>query len=485
MAVLSDEEQALRWSASSSEEEQDEESWPFWKLALIALPQLGVMVLWIFLGQTTTPYAKSLGASESFATLNSAGPIVGFVVGPIVGTWSDQSTSKWGRRRPIIVAGLVSTIVAGLLYAGAKHIMTAGKGAIYLAGAMQWVLDFTINAMQTPFRALVSDLASPQQQLPMQIFFEVVVAAGCLVAFSMMKIYAVAVHHMLELMILVLLVNTVCIGLALCVAREKQYVRPADQQKSSACGTLRSMSGAFKGMPRAFYILLFVQCMVWLGNAVWGSYGQVWFTRSVYPGNAEATGGSAARLAYVAGEDDFSSAGQIGSIFTLFLSFTFMCLGYTSVPNNWLYSVCLFVGALVCFMCAFVVGQSAPLAILCFVLSNVGLTAAGSIPYGIVAVWNKAAEAAGNVGSVAMQMAILNCCVTVGQQCCTMILGGFEEAHSVKASLTGLFTISMVANVLAGVGALFLTSDGGKPSRKPASATESEGEESPDTSESE
>merc|ERR1739844_607870 len=130
---------------------------------------------------------------------NSAGPIVGFIVGPIVGTWSEQSTSKWGRRRPIIVAGLLSTLVAGLLYSGAEQLLGKGRGAMYLAAVMQWVLDFTINAMQTPFRALVADLASDKQQLPMQIFFAVVCAVGGFLAFSLMKIYDVAIHHMLEL----------------------------------------------------------------------------------------------------------------------------------------------------------------------------------------------------------------------------------------------------------------------------------------------
>merc|ERR1719330_1369662 len=125
VAVSSDEDREQRTKGSASEEEEEE--WPFWKLALIALPQLGVMVLWIFLGPHTTPYLMSLGASESFAVLNnSAGPIVGFIVGPIVGSWSDQSTSKWGRRRPIIVAGLLSTLIAGLLYSGAEQLL--GKG---------------------------------------------------------------------------------------------------------------------------------------------------------------------------------------------------------------------------------------------------------------------------------------------------------------------------------------------------------------------
>merc|ERR1719282_1656527 len=132
-----------------------------------------------------------------------------------------------------------------------------------------------------------------------------------------------------------------------------------------------------------------------------------------------------------------------------------------------------------CFLCAFVVGHSHDLAVACFILSNVGLTAAGSIPYGIVAVWNKAAESAGHAGSVAMQMAILNCCITVGQQLCTMILGGLEGSFSVNDSLKGLYIISMIANGLGGIGALFLTT--GKPAGKSVSTTESESEETSET----
>merc|ERR1719414_2149026 len=184
---------------------------------------------------------------------------------------------------------------------------------------------------------------------------------------------------------------------------------------------------------------------------------------------------------YIAGADAFASAGQWGSLFNLCLSFGFMGLGYTSIPNNVIYAPCLFLAAAVCFTCAFVVGNSHGLAVVCFILSSVGLTAAGSIPYGIVAVWNRAAEAAGHAGSVAMQMAILNCCITVGQQLCTMILGGLEGSFSVNDSLKGLYIISMIANGLGGIGALFLTT-GGKPAGKSVSTTDSsESEESSGT----
>jgi len=441
--------------AKSHQGESSDEEWPFWKLCLVALPQLGVQVMWMFLGPNTTAYLKALGATDEFATLNnSAGPIVGFVVGPLVGAWSDQSTSKWGRRRPIIVAGLIATVVAGLLYGGAEQLMGQGNG-LYLAAAMQWVLDFTVNAMQTPFRALVSDLSSSKQQLPMQIFFAVVCAAGGFLAFSIMKMYEIAIHHMLELMSIVLAINVVCVGIALAVAREKPFVR-SGEQKTSACGPLTGMCAAFKGMPVAFYGLLFVQCMVWLGNTVWGTYGQVWFTTSVYPGDAEADEGTPGHIAYVDGASAFSSAGQIGSVFNLALPLLFMGVGMTRFPNHLLYGPCILIGAVVTFLCAFVVGNDHTLAVACFVVSNVPIAAAGSIPYGLVAVWNRAAEQAGHVGSVAMQMAILNCCITVGQQLCTMTLGGLEGSHDVDESLKDLFIISTVASGLGGIVALFL-----------------------------
>ncbi|CAE8726598.1 unnamed protein product [Polarella glacialis] len=69
--------------------------------------------MWAFLGPNSAPYMVHLGMGHSLATLNNvAGPIVGFFTGPIVGAWSDRCTSRFGRRRPVILVGLISTWVA-------------------------------------------------------------------------------------------------------------------------------------------------------------------------------------------------------------------------------------------------------------------------------------------------------------------------------------------------------------------------------------
>ena len=46
--------------------------------------------------------------------------------------------------------------------------ISPGGPRIAFAVPMYWVLDVTINILQTPFRALVSDLATQEQQVPMQ-----------------------------------------------------------------------------------------------------------------------------------------------------------------------------------------------------------------------------------------------------------------------------------------------------------------------------
>merc|ERR1719491_2410493 len=97
--------------------------WPLWKLVLVALPQLSVQVLWCFIGPNSAPYMAHLGASPALATLNNiAGPTTGFFTGPLVGAISDSCTSKFGRRRPVIVAGLASLWVAGMCFASSEHI---------------------------------------------------------------------------------------------------------------------------------------------------------------------------------------------------------------------------------------------------------------------------------------------------------------------------------------------------------------------------
>jgi len=435
-----------------------EEVWPLWKLTLLALPQVGVQVMWCFLGPNSAPYMKHLGASNSLATLNNtAGPVVGFITGPLVGAWSDRSTNRWGRRRPIIVGGLVSTIVAGFFWSASTLLLPEGS-AIWLSAPMYWVLDVTINVLQTPFRALVSDCASDSQQLPMQVVFVFMMAIGNFVGYSMMQIYTEPTAHMFELMMMICGINVVCVGIQSLVAKEKQHVQStADDSKRSCCGPVMSSFGSVKGQPKVFYVLIAVQCLIWFEINSWNGYGQQWFTSSVYEGDQQAPQGSEAQIHFAEGVAAFATAGQLRSGVQLVLSLSIMALLlYTTIPHRFLYAPMLYVGAAISFLASFAVQHSGAFAMFCMVVSMVPEAATFAIPYGLVAIWNKSAEEQGRPASTAMQMALLNCCITVGQQLNTLVLALLETSLDLSHSLIVMFVIAGVAAAIAGTGALFL-----------------------------
>jgi len=59
-----------------------------------------------------TPYLLQLGLTKSRTSLVwIAGPLSGLIMQPVVGVLADNSRSKWGRRRPFMVAG---SLVVGL-----------------------------------------------------------------------------------------------------------------------------------------------------------------------------------------------------------------------------------------------------------------------------------------------------------------------------------------------------------------------------------
>eukprot|EP00443_Scrippsiella_acuminata_P008079 CAMPEP_0115198502 /NCGR_PEP_ID=MMETSP0270-20121206/16139_1 /TAXON_ID=71861 /ORGANISM="Scrippsiella trochoidea, Strain CCMP3099" /LENGTH=491 /DNA_ID=CAMNT_0002611877 /DNA_START=25 /DNA_END=1500 /DNA_ORIENTATION=+ len=433
------------------------EPWPLWKLMLMALPQLSVQVLWCFIGPNSASYMRHLGMGNSLATLNNvAGPITGFFTGPIVGAMSDSLTSSFGRRRPVILAGLLSTWVAGMLFASSEHFLPKGQ-AVYFAAPMYWIMDVTINILQTPHRALVADLASEDQQLPMQVVFVFMMAIGNFLAFSIMKAFNPPVDHMFQLMLGICALNTFCVGVQFMVAREKPLRRDPNAPKESACAPIMDVIGAVKASPKLLYHLAGVQCLVWIGNTAWNLYAGQWFGNSVFQGDENAPKDSHKYHLYEVGIDYFTYGGQGKAGLQLVSSLVIIwILLKTSIRPRLVYAPCIYIGAVFSILAAFVVGHNGTFAIACMIISVMPETGSFAVPFGLVATLNKRAEEEGKPVSTALQMALLNCCVTVGQQICTMVLAGIEGKLSLEAALPCVFILAAAAQVLGGTGALFL-----------------------------
>ena len=96
-------------------------------------------------GQQNTAIGVALGVGGLFA----------MTVPPIVGAWSDRLNTRFGRRRPIMVAGTLLTLPGLVL------LMTAGSYPQIIAGYA--VIQFFFNAAGAAYAGIIPDVVPAQQ----------------------------------------------------------------------------------------------------------------------------------------------------------------------------------------------------------------------------------------------------------------------------------------------------------------------------------
>ena len=139
------------------------------QIIIVAAIAAGLQFGWALQLSLLTPYVQQLGVPRTWSSfIWLCGPMSGLIVQPTVGYYSDRCSSRFGRRRPFIVAGAVFVAVAVILIGFAADIgHSAGDElakrtkpravAIFVVGF--WVLDVANNMLQGPCRALLTGLS--------------------------------------------------------------------------------------------------------------------------------------------------------------------------------------------------------------------------------------------------------------------------------------------------------------------------------------
>lgn len=139
----------------------------FWQIWNMSFGFLGIQFGWGLQIGNMSPIYKYLGAEEStLPYLWLAGPITGLLVQPIVGSMSDRTWNRLGRRRPYFLTGAILASIALFIM--------PNSSAIWIAAGLLWVLDASINITMEPFRAFVADKLPEEQRtlgFVMQSFF--------------------------------------------------------------------------------------------------------------------------------------------------------------------------------------------------------------------------------------------------------------------------------------------------------------------------
>ncbi|MEP6817967.1 MAG: MFS transporter [bacterium] len=139
----------------------------FWQIWNMSFGFLGIQFGWGLQIANMSPIYKYLHAEESsLPYLWLAGPITGLLIQPIIGSMSDRTWNRLGRRRPYFLTGAI--------LASAALFFMPNSSAVWMAAGMLWILDASINITMEPFRAFVADKLPEEQRtlgFVMQSFF--------------------------------------------------------------------------------------------------------------------------------------------------------------------------------------------------------------------------------------------------------------------------------------------------------------------------
>ena len=139
----------------------------FWQIWNMSFGFLGIQFGWGLQLANMSPIYKYLHAEESsLPYLWLAGPITGLIIQPIIGSMSDRTWNRLGRRRPYFLVGAILASVA--------LFFMPDSSAVWMAAGLLWILDASINITMEPFRAFVADKLPEEQRtlgFVMQSFF--------------------------------------------------------------------------------------------------------------------------------------------------------------------------------------------------------------------------------------------------------------------------------------------------------------------------
>ena len=103
------------------------------------------------------PIYSYLGADEgAMPLLWLAGPMTGLIVQPLIGSMSDRTRTRLGRRTPYF---LIGAVLCSLCLFAMPYSRT-----LWMAASLLWVLDAANNVTMEPYRAYVSDRLNDDQR---------------------------------------------------------------------------------------------------------------------------------------------------------------------------------------------------------------------------------------------------------------------------------------------------------------------------------
>lgn len=137
----------------------------FWKLWDLSFGFFGVQIAYALQSANVSRIFATLGADpHDLSYFWILPPLMGLIVQPIVGSASDKTWNRFGRRLPYLIVGAVAAVLVMCLLPNAGSFGLTVSSAIIVGLIALMFLDTSINMAMQPFKMLVGDMVNEKQK---------------------------------------------------------------------------------------------------------------------------------------------------------------------------------------------------------------------------------------------------------------------------------------------------------------------------------
>ncbi|WP_435412422.1 MFS transporter [Psychroserpens mesophilus] len=135
----------------------------FWEIWNMSFGFLGIQMGFALQNANASRILQIFGADvHELSWFWLIAPFMGLIVQPIIGHYSDNTWTRFGRRKPFFLLGAVLASI-GMILIPQADFMIAILPALWVGAGMLMIMDASFNIAMEPFRALVADNLSDEQ----------------------------------------------------------------------------------------------------------------------------------------------------------------------------------------------------------------------------------------------------------------------------------------------------------------------------------
>lgn len=157
---------------------------PFWSLWNLSFGFFGVQIAYALQSANISRIFATLGADpHNLSYFWILPPLMGILIQPIVGTLSDKTWTRFGRRIPYLFVGAAVAVLVMCLLPNAGSLGLAFSTAMMFGLIALMFLDTSINMAMQPFKMLVGDMVNEEQKAKAYSIQSFLCNAGSVVGF--------------------------------------------------------------------------------------------------------------------------------------------------------------------------------------------------------------------------------------------------------------------------------------------------------------